>query len=133
MNVPTWLPRWTFAVYALALFIATHWPALVIEGPVPRSDLYIHVFAFALWTTLLLACRFWGRFGSWANVARCVPLALAYAAVDEGLQAIPALHRTAAWDDFAANASGVLLAGAAAFMLGRMTNPRSDRSLNSQI
>jgi hypothetical protein len=99
-----------FGVYAGVLFVGTHWPALRIEGPVRRPDLIVHFGAFGLWTFLLMMCGVWGRVSSWRNLGWSVMVGLAYAGIDEGLQAVPALRRTCAWDDYAANAGGVLIA-----------------------
>ena len=40
----------------------------------------------------------------WAGLAAAV-----YAAIDEGLQAIPMIRRNAAWDDLAANIGGITM------------------------
>jgi hypothetical protein len=110
--------RAVFAAYALALFTATHWPrlALPMEG---RPDLWIHCGIFAAWTGLLIACGFFGRPLSGRNIALCVLAGVLYAAVDELLQAIPALHRTAAWDDWGLDVLGVCIAAALAALLSR--------------
>lgn len=99
-----------FGLYAGLLFVGTHWPALRIEGPIRRPDLIVHFGAFGTWAFLMMLCAVWGPTSSWRNVGWSVAAALLYAAFDEGLQAIPALRRTCAWDDYAANAGGVLLA-----------------------
>ncbi len=106
--------RWriVFALYALVLFTGTHWPKLKIEGPIPRPDLYIHFAAFGLWAFLFGLCAFFAskapRFST-LNYIITFFAGLLYAAFDEGLQAIPALGRTCGWDDYAANAGGILL------------------------
>lgn len=116
--------RAAFFVYAFALFVATHWPRLTIpmEG---RPDLRIHAGVFAGWTGLLIACGFFGPPLSGRNIVLCIPVAVAYAAVDEWIQAIPGLHRTAALDDWAADVVGVavgaLLAALVAATLRRAT------------
>ncbi|MEO1583881.1 MAG: VanZ family protein [Planctomycetota bacterium] len=112
--------RIAFTLYALVLVTATHWPQLRIEGPVPRPDLYIHLAAFGLWTSLLIATELLGPWRSRTAVAKCVALALIYAAIDEGTQAIPALGRTVALDDYLANALGVILAGIAAVIASKL-------------
>lgn len=106
-----------FAVYALALFTATHTPRLTIPLP-GRPDLFVHAAVFGTWTGLLIACAFFGPVLSARNTLWCVLIATGYSALDEGLQAIPALHRTAAWDDWGANMIGVVGAGAAALVAG---------------
>lgn len=48
-----------FWLYAIALFIATHYPRLAIESPINNTDKAIHLAAFGLWTILFgLAYRF---------------------------------------------------------------------------
>ena len=46
-------PRTRFALYAAALFVATHWPALVLPSVVPVSDKTIHFVAWGIWLALL--------------------------------------------------------------------------------
>jgi len=110
--------RAAFILYAVVLFLGTHWPKLVVEGA-GRPDLFVHVAAFMLWTIAL------GLTGWLGSPLRLVPrlwigaVAIAYAAVDESLQAIPALSRHAGFDDFAANVVGVLLGVGSLFVAGR--------------
>jgi VanZ family protein len=105
MTVPRGFLRAAFALYALALFIATHWPRLAIDSPVRGTDKVIHASVFCLWTLLLA--------GATSTPARRAPLgrigliAGVYACIDEGLQAIPALGRTCSWADLLANFGGV--------------------------
>ncbi len=115
--------RVAFVLYALVLVTATHWPQLRFEGPVARTDLYVHVLAFGLWTCLFIAAELLGSWRSPRVVAKAVAVALVFAAVDEGTQAIPALGRTVALDDYLANALGVILAGVAALIAGRLLLP----------
>lgn len=118
------LARVAFVIYALVLVTATHWPQLKVEGPVPRSDVYIHVAAFGLWTCLLIATELVGPWLSKPAIAKSVIVGLIYAAIDEGTQAIPALGRTVALDDYLANALGVVVAGIAALMTGAIFKPK---------
>ena len=104
-----------FAMYAAVLFVATHWPQLRIAGPEIRSDLIIHFGAFGAWTFFLAKTRWPG------NLLRTGLIGIVYAAIDEGLQAIPALGRTCAWDDFAANCGGVVLGVLAVWVANRKT------------
>ncbi|GJQ29167.1 MAG: hypothetical protein HBSAPP03_10510 [Phycisphaerae bacterium] len=113
--------RWAFAIYALILFTATHWPRLRIEGPMPRPDLWLHVGAFGAWAALCGACAWWGAWSAWRNLAVTWLVGVLYAALDEGLQLIPALGRFAAWDDYAANVVGVTLGVVAIAIAGRMS------------
>jgi hypothetical protein len=103
------LAVWIFLVFAVVLFTGTHWPKLRIDGPIPRPDLWIHFAAFATWTFLCGCCAFFGPRWSRANIGTTCLVALLYAALDEGLQLIPQLGRTAAFDDYGANAIGVAI------------------------
>lgn len=116
---PRALVRIAFIVYAAALALATHWPQLRIDGPVERTDLYIHVVAFGLWTALLIASEFTGTWRTAQARARAGVIGLVYATLDETTQAIPALGRTFGLDDLAADYAGVLLAVAGAFIAAR--------------
>jgi VanZ family protein len=49
--------------------------------------------------------------------------AVVYAAFDEATQSIPGLGRTAAWDDFAANAAGIVVAVVASLLIGLVLGP----------
>lgn len=114
-----------FGVYAGVLFVGTHWPALRIEGPIRRPDLVVHFGAFGTWAFLMMMCGVWGRVASWRNVGWSVVAALLYAGLDEGLQAIPVIRRTCAWDDYAANAGGVLIAAAVVVVVGKIAKRRA--------
>jgi len=112
-----WL-RSGLLVYLLALATATHWPKLQIDGPVARSDLFVHVGAFGLLTVLCALSRPAGTnrcngapggLSSPANLTWSAALAGAYATIDELTQGIPALHRTVALSDWLANMAGVAL------------------------
>jgi hypothetical protein len=91
-----------FVVYASALLVATHWPGVKINGPVPRSDLFIHFAVFSVWTVLL---------GLSGLVGRCAKRLVVWAAVfvvfDESTQ--PFFNRQFDWLDLAANFGGVLI------------------------
>jgi len=104
-----WARRTVFILYAIALFLGTHWPQLDLgEPPVDHFDKFLHFGAFAGWSLLLAACGFFGAPLSKRNLAWCLPIALVYAGLDELLQAIPALNRHASWWDYGANTAGVL-------------------------
>ena len=114
--------RVALGVFVAILATATHWPKLRIEGPVPRTDLWLHLGAFGTLGVLVAAAGLVGAVGSRKNLIASWGLALAYAALDESTQAIPGLGRTAGLDDFAANATGVtlgVLAVGAAMALAR--------------
>jgi VanZ family protein len=120
-----------FGLYAGFMFMMTHWPRLNIPLP-GRPDLLVHASIFGVWTGLLLAC---GRFGpplSGRNIGSTFLVGVGYAGVDEALQAIPFLKRTAAWDDWACDVTGVALACAVAFgislTVGRAGAGRPTRS-----
>ncbi len=101
--------RAIFCVYACVVFALTHWPALTLSLPIRRPDLWAHLTVFSIWTVLASLCGFFGPALSGHNVLRTFALAVVYAAIDEGLQAIPWLRRTCAWDDYLANVLGITL------------------------
>lgn len=120
------LRRTVFWAYALALFIGTHWPRLELpETVIERPDLIVHAAVFGLWTFLFIAAGYTGLPRSRSAVLRAGLVALLYAAFDEGTQAIPFIHRTAVWDDFLANAVGVLLVTFLAAARARGVHPIS--------
>lgn len=123
--IPLALRRGAFVVYAMILFTATHWPQLQIEGPVPRSDLYLHFIAFGLWTALFGFADFIGPWRHPSTPLRLMACGLVYAAVDEGLQLIPVLGRHANLQDYTANAVGVLLGSIAVLLAGRLLPERA--------
>lgn len=105
-----------FITFALVLFVGTHGPGLRVESDViERPDIFVHFALFAAWTILFFAS------GLPLRVAQTIGLsnpgarvyfvgwcaAVLYAAFDEATQAIPWINRTAAWDDFGADALGV--------------------------
>lgn len=116
---PRLLRRCAFALFAVALATATHWPALTLGAEAGRSDLFVHAVAFACWTALLIAAEPFGPWHTRRDLALAAAVGLAYAAIDEASQALPILRRTAAWDDFGANAVGSLAASAGAALLAR--------------
>lgn len=91
-----------FVVYTLALLTATHWPGLVVNGPVNRSDLYIHFMVFSAWAVLLGFSGLVGR-----SPGKLLLIGLAFAVFDETTQ--PLFRRQFDWADLAANAGGVLM------------------------
>jgi VanZ family protein len=100
--------RWAFVIYAPLLFLGTHWPQLVIPLP-GRPDLVVHLTIFGGWTILLFLSGLAGDPRSWRTVAVVQLVAVLYAAIDEGLQAIPFIRRTFAWDDMMFDTFGVVL------------------------
>ena len=128
--VPLAARRIAFLIYACVLFGATHWPALEIQGPVPRTDLWLHVIAFTTWTALFGFAEFVAPFRERTTPLLLVPCALVYAAVDEALQAVPVLNRHASFDDYTANAVGVFLGAAIVAIAGRVlpTTPTAHKA-----
>ncbi|MFZ4428781.1 MAG: VanZ family protein [Phycisphaerales bacterium] len=122
-------PRTRFAVrcalwpYALVVAAFTLWPALKVPMPVPRSDLIIHLVCFGLLGLLVIAAGLFGPAFSRRNLLVACIVATAFAALDEGLQAIPFLNRTCAWDDMAANVMGILTAVLIMGLWGRAVRP----------
>lgn len=105
-----------FVVYTLALLTATHWPRLQIQGPVNRSDLYIHFMVFSAWTVLLGFSGLVGR-----SPGRLLLIGLAFAVLDESTQ--PFFDRQFDWLDLAANAGGILMGTLAMAALWRVLTP----------
>jgi VanZ family protein len=116
--------RLAFWIYAAILFTGTHWPRLTMPGP-EGSDKVIHIGAFGTWMLLATACGWFARPLSDRNILRSLLLAAAYAGTDEGLQAIPFVHRTAALDDYAANCIGIMLAALSLLILRHRLEKRS--------
>lgn len=118
------LARPLFWLYALALFAGTHWPRLEIDLGVQRSDLWIHFAAFGGWCVLATACGFFGSPLSARNLHATLLLSLVYAAIDEASQALPFVHRIAGFDDYGANAGGIVIAGVLLLVLSRRLSAR---------
>ncbi|MDP1660882.1 MAG: VanZ family protein [Phycisphaerales bacterium] len=100
--------RWLFWAYWLVLTIALLWPNLTAPEVIPRPDLVVHGVAFGLFSLLLCI---WNPAGS-ARRVHVATLAfvagIAYGGATELLQSIPALKRSAAWDDWGADVFGVV-------------------------
>ena len=109
LRVPPGARRLLFGLYAAALFTATHWPKLELPSPVPRTDLWIHVLAFCLWTLGLAWSGLVGPWRSWRTVSSVGTIGVLYAALDEILQKTPGLNRVFGFDDMAANMIGALV------------------------
>lgn len=105
--------RLVFPAYVLALLAATLWPNLRIESQtIERPDLLAHLVVFGGFQILLTACGFFGRPASLRNIALATAAGLVFAGLNEAAQAIPALGRTSAVDDYLANALGIAAAAA---------------------
>ena len=120
MTVDHWrtLRRAAFWTYVVVLFTATHTPRVEVPMREIRLDLFVHVAAFGLLAALLVGAGYFGPPLSGRNILCALVVALLYAAVDEALQAIPFLHRTAALDDWAGDAGGIVLACLGAWLVG---------------
>ncbi len=123
--------RAAFALFAIMLATATHWPQLKLDvAPIERADLLQHLIAFGLWTALLIAGGFFGPWNSWRNIAAAHLVAVVYAGIDEGTQLIPILGRTAAWDDFAFNCIGVWIGAVLMIAVRARALSRGERRLD---
>jgi hypothetical protein len=118
------LNRAAFWGFAVLLFVLTHWPNFTIRAP-GRPDLVVHMTFFAVWTALLISCGYFGPALSRRNLGMVLAIAPLYAAIDESLQAIPWIRRHAAWDDYAMNVSGILVALAAAAVFAGLRRNQS--------
>ncbi len=118
-----------FGLYAGALFVATHWPRLAIDSPVVGTDKIIHAAVFCVWTVLLARAM---RVSSGrVNLARLTMISVAYACIDEGLQAIPALGRTCSVVDLGANVVGIGLGVAYTTLRGRAHSAQSIEEISA--
>jgi hypothetical protein len=113
------IARRVFAAFTLLLLTLTLWPALEVPIPIHRSDLIAHLTFFGTFGALAMCGGFFGPPRSDGNILRTLLWAAVFAGVDEGLQAIPALHRTCALDDYGANLIGLGLAAAMMLAWGR--------------
>jgi VanZ family protein len=105
--------RIAFIVIALTLATLTHWPNLVINAGIPRTDLWAHAIAYSTWTFAFIATGWVAPRGSWKSIGLGMPIALLYAGIDELTQGIPGLGRYVTWEDFAANSVGVWIGATA--------------------
>lgn len=131
--------RVVFVLYAIALTTGTHWPV----PPVPQKgdfplDKCLHLLAFGGGTGLLTLTRWLGRGTPRAftarNIARCVAAGLLWAGLDEATQYMPGvLQRKAQFSDYAANAAGVLLAGAVAMLFARVSIEHPSNTSTSPV
>ena len=118
--------RAVFLGYAVVVAGLTHWPALRIpDVGVSRPDMLIHAGTFGVWAFLAIRCGWFGPWLSARNIALAGLMSVAYAAVDESTQLIPALRRTSSWDDFAADLFGIAGGIAAACVAGALHTPES--------
>lgn len=115
------MARLAFVLFTVALATATHWPGVTIEGPVPRPDVWIHIGAFGLWSTLLVLTRWLGPPNARATIIAIV-IGMAWAALDELTQ--PIFNRHAAWSDWFADVGGVALGTAAGSAIIRTLDAR---------
>ena len=94
-------PRTRFALYAALLFVATHWPSLVLPSVVPVSDKTIHFVAWGIWLALLS--------NAWKlPLGLLLVTGIVCSVADEVSQAIPALNRHASLMDAVANVIGIV-------------------------
>ncbi|MBT8484772.1 MAG: hypothetical protein KJO43_04270, partial [Phycisphaerae bacterium] len=98
--------RYALLVYAVALTVATHWPALTLGAASPVSDKLVHALAFGALTILL-----W-RTGWFQRRMTVTLVALAWATLDETTQGLPFIRRHVSWPDGIANGLGVVVAAA---------------------
>ncbi len=120
--------RLAFAIYAVALFAATHYPNLRVRvGDIERPDLIIHMLAFGGWCTLLIAAEFFGPWRRYRSLLAAAVVSAIYACFDEFTQGIPFLNRTVGLDDLAANLLGVSLVAAGALCAAAIVNRRDSR------
>jgi VanZ family protein len=88
----------------LLIFVTTLWPRLAIGSGESPIDKFVHAAAFGGLTALFLNTR-WLR-SIWLSTV----LLMVIAAIDEALQAIPQLGRSADLDDWIADVIGIVIA-----------------------
>jgi len=96
--------RICFVIYAVVLTIATHWPNLQLGPEIPATDKTIHLVAFGTFAILL-----W-RSGWIGSLWLLLPIAIAWAGIDEISQGLPGIHRTVSIYDMMANTMGIITA-----------------------
>jgi len=109
--------RIAFAIAALLVTTATHWPALRLGPEFPASDKTLHTLAFGGLTFLLWRTRWLRR--RWLLWLVMIP----WAALDEITQGIPALNRFISWEDGLANLLGVTVVVAWLWALAPVGGP----------
>jgi VanZ family protein len=119
--------RLAFWAYALAVLVATLWPRLELNVPgVERPDLIVHFLIFGTFYVLLFASGYLAGASRWRSLLLPWLVAVVCAGIDESLQAIPLIRRTAGWDDFAANAAGITIGLIAATLWTFLAGHRRD-------
>lgn len=124
-----------FFGFAALLAFGTHWPSLRLPEPggFTRMDLLLHAGAFFVWTSLLTACGFFGAPLTRRNIAASAVIGAVYAALDEGTQAIPGLHRHVGLDDLLMNWTGVALGAGGAALAALAKRARTDRAPDAAL
>ncbi|MBQ17909.1 MAG: hypothetical protein CMJ65_12370 [Planctomycetaceae bacterium] len=100
------LVRTALGLYWAGLFVATHLPNPPVVVPRDVSDTWLHFLAYLGLATLLVpAISLPGSISRWTGLVAW-GVAAVYATIDELLQMIPVLHRTAEWKDWFADLGG---------------------------
>ncbi len=104
------IARAMLGLYVCLLMLGTHWPRLEAQiGDLPRSDLYLHVGAFGVFTVLMLLARWFGETLAARNIFWTGVVSVGFAMLNEATQGLPIVARQASLDDAAANILGVAL------------------------
>jgi len=125
--------RWVSLLYFAALTTGTHWPRLRLgaPGPIP-VDKILHALAFCGLSGLLMLTRLLDRSSPRAfvrrNIWRCATAVLVLAAIDELTQALPGQNRFPGWDDYAADALGIIIALLVAILVFSRIDSRVHRA-----
>ncbi len=104
---PDWTGRALLGCWWGLIFLATHVPMPVSEGPSPLPDKLIHYVMYFGLGLLLPLWRGWGQRMTMRTLATDLAILAGYAAVDELLQ-IPIPGRSAEWLDVVADVAGGL-------------------------
>jgi hypothetical protein len=124
----TTLTRVAFSLYAILIAILTHKPGVAVPMVIPRTDLFVHLAVFSIWSGLFARSAFFGPWPSRRNLLISWAGAAAYAIIDESTQAIPALRRVAAVEDGLANVLGVTLGIALCALAARWLSAPTTRA-----
>ncbi len=119
------LMRRLLALDIVVVLALTLWPRLEVPIPINRPDLIAHLVVFGSLTLVAIAAGLFGPALSHRNILRSAIATGLFACIDEGLQSIPAIHRTCALDDAMANLLGVGLGSAIAWTWQWLAKPRA--------
>lgn len=110
------------AAYWLTILALTHWPAQRLPK-LPPNDKLLHVLAYGPLGGLLFLCLWHARPHRPHFTWLVLPIGLAYGVLDELTQ--PWFNRTAAFDDWVADAVGLVIATVIMTLFRRLVERRA--------